>query len=70
MFWKKAKSLLVINPEALSQAIDEMRAPVIVDIRGAAQFRNRRLPGAINIPLEELEGRAGELDPAAPTVFY
>lgn len=50
--------------------MNEMRAPVIVDIRSAAQFRDKRLPGAINIPLEELDGRAGELDPAAPTVFY
>jgi len=70
MFWKKAKSLPAISPEALSRAIDEMRAPVIVDIRSAAQFHDRRLPGAINIPLGELESRAGELDPAAPTVFY
>lgn len=70
MFWKKTKSLPEISPEALSRAMNEMRAPVIVDIRSAAQFRDKRLPGAINIPLEELDGRAGELDPAAPTVFY
>jgi len=41
-----------------------------VDVRGPEQFRKGHLPGAINLPLDELEHRADELDPARPTVFY
>lgn len=70
MFWKKAKSVPAITPEALAQAMAEGRAPVIVDVRSPEQFRNEHLPGAINLPLSELERSAGGHDPAAPTVFY
>jgi rhodanese-related sulfurtransferase len=57
-------------PEELARMLGEGNPPVIVDVRGPQQFRDGHLPGAINIPLSELEGGAGELDPAAPTVFY
>lgn len=70
MFWKKGESLPVMAPEELARAIAGESPPVIVDVRGPQQFRDGHLPGAINIPLSELEQRAGELDPAAPTVFY
>jgi ArsR family transcriptional regulator len=43
---------------------------VIVDVRSARQFIEGHLPGAINIPLSELDGKVNEFDPAAPTVFY
>ncbi len=69
MFWKKGESLPVMKPEELARMAGESM-PVIVDVRGPQQFRDGHLPGAINIPLSELERRAGELDPAAPTVFY
>ena len=70
MFWKKSESLPVMAPEELARPLAGGNPPVIVDVRGPQQFHDGHLPGAINIPLSELEGRAGELDPAAPTVFY
>lgn len=33
----------------------------IVDVRSAAEFASEHLPGAVNIPLEELRGRLAEL---------
>jgi rhodanese-related sulfurtransferase len=69
MIWNREKTL-VIKPEELQLAIDENRAPVIVDVRGEREFRSEHIPGAINIPLEELENRSAELDPEKPTVFY
>ena len=38
----------------------------IVDIRPAADFARGSFPGAINIPMEELELRMGELEQAKP----
>ncbi len=70
MFWKKRESLPVMTPEELIEAVEVGNPPVIVDVRSARQFSEGHLPGAINIPLSELEHRAGELDPASPTVFY
>ena len=69
MFWKREKTA-VIKPEELAAEIAEGRAPVIVDVRSENDFRAGHLPGAINIPLDELEQRKAELDSTEPTVFY
>jgi len=70
MFWKKRESAPAMTPEELERAVREGNPPVIVDVRSPRQFCDGHLPGAINIPLSELKGRAGELDAAATTVFY
>jgi len=70
MFWKKAESLPEVTPEELARMVDGENPPVVVDVRDLRRFRDGHLPGAINIPLSELERSAGALDPAAPTVFY
>ncbi len=70
MFWKKRELAPAMTPEELAPAVAGGNPPVIVDIRGPQQYRDGHLPGAINIPLSELEDRASELDPAATTVFY
>jgi rhodanese-related sulfurtransferase len=69
MFWRREKTQ-VIKPDKLAAEIAGERAPLIVDVRGEKDFRAGHLPGAVNIPLEELERRSAELDPAKPTVFY
>jgi rhodanese-related sulfurtransferase len=70
MFWKKVESLPAVMPEELARMEAGGSPPVVVDVRDQQRFRDGHLPRAINIPLSELERRAGELDPAAPTVFY
>jgi rhodanese-related sulfurtransferase len=69
MFWKREKTA-VIKPDELAAEIAGGRAPVIVDVRSENDFRTGHLPGAINIPLDELERRKAELDSAKPMVFY
>jgi rhodanese-related sulfurtransferase len=70
MFWKKRKTIPVMTPEELARAFTEEISLVIVDVRSPQQFRDGHLPGAINIPLSELERRASEFDLASETVFY
>ena len=43
---------------------------LLLDVRTAAEFRNGAIPGAKNIPLQQLRARAGELDPKRPVVVY
>jgi rhodanese-related sulfurtransferase len=69
MFWNRKKTP-VITPKGLQAAIDENQAPVIVDVRSEKEFEASHLPGAINIPLDELENRRAEIDSSKPTVFY
>jgi rhodanese-related sulfurtransferase len=43
----------------------------VVDVRTAAEFEAGHVPGAVNIPFDEIGRRAGELGPAAtPLLLY
>ena len=45
------------------------RNPQVVDVRTSGEFRGGHVPGSKNIPLDSLESRAGELDPARPVLL-
>jgi rhodanese-related sulfurtransferase/rubrerythrin len=42
----------------------------LMDVRQPREYQQLHLPGAMLIPMEQLKDRAGELDPAKPTVVY
>ncbi len=42
----------------------------IVDVRNPGEVAAGMIPGAVNIPVGQLPGRVGELDPTRPTVVY
>lgn len=44
------------------------RGAQVVDVRTRAEFKGSCHPKAINIPLDQLEARAKELDPARPVL--
>ncbi len=39
-----------------------------VDVRSAAEYRSAHAPRTLNIPLDQLSGRLGELDSARPVL--
>ena len=45
-------------------------ATSVADVRPRLEFEAGHLPGAVNIPLDELSDRLGELDPDTPVVAY
>ncbi|MEY2512375.1 MAG: hydroxyacylglutathione hydrolase [Verrucomicrobiota bacterium] len=42
----------------------------LVDVRGPAEWKNGRIPGASHIFLPQLQKRSGELDPKRPVLVY
>jgi rhodanese-related sulfurtransferase len=48
----------------------ELRDLQIVDVRNPGEAAAGMIPGAVNIPISQLPGRADELDPTKPTVVY
>jgi rhodanese-related sulfurtransferase len=50
-----------IKPERLARWLLEKQDPLILDIRREERFRERHLPGAINIPLFSLHERYSEI---------
>ncbi|MBP1738502.1 MAG: rhodanese and rubrerythrin domain protein [Deltaproteobacteria bacterium] len=42
----------------------------LLDVRQPSEYEKARIPGAKLIPLPELAGRLGELDPHKPVIAY
>ena len=60
--WWSSRRVVALLP-ALKQ-----RGAVLVDVRSAAEFAGGSAPGTINIPLQELGRRLGEIPKTAPVV--
>jgi rhodanese-related sulfurtransferase len=54
----------------VQEMLNKSNKPLLVDVRGAGQYRGGHLPGAVNIPVAEIAGRHAELpvDLDAPMV--
>jgi len=50
-----------ISREELAQRIEAGRAPLILDVRTAEEYAAGHIPGAVNIPVDELADRLGEV---------
>ncbi len=61
-----------IEPAELAALLDrpEAERPVLVDVRGHAEWAIARLPGALHIPLDELPERLDEVPEGRPVVVY
>lgn len=68
-YFRERDSLEPVSREALLERSRDGLVTVL-DVRPASEFAAAHLPGAINIPLEELEARLAELDPSHEIVAY
>lgn len=50
-----------VSPPTLASQIVSASAPVIVDVRSAAEFAEGHIPGALNVPYREVPDRLDEL---------
>lgn len=51
-----------VNNAFLAEKLQEGKPMVILDVRESVEYQFNHIPGAVSIPLGELEGRIGELD--------
>jgi hypothetical protein len=59
-----------IKVEALVNAIIDRQRPLIIDVRGAEEYREIHIKGSISVPLADLEKRLGEIPRDRPVVLY
>ena len=59
-----------ITPESLRSELDGPCPPLLIDVREAGEFAINHLPGAVLIPLKELDARTSELEGATSVVVY
>ena len=57
-----------MTPEDLRQKLDGPARPVVVDVRRHDEVATSPFPGALHVPMDELQDRLDELDPNAETV--
>lgn len=67
-FWDRDSMEPVSREELLERSRDGL--VTVLDVRPADEFAAGHLPGAVNIPLSELESRVAELDPTQDVVAY
>jgi len=60
----------MISPRDLMTQLGGERAPLVVDVRGDDEYAAGHVPGALHIPLAELESRLGALPADRPIVTY
>jgi len=58
-----------VTAEEAYQAMLEGEA-VIVDTRSESEYQSQRVAGAISLPIDQVEGRVGELDPDTWYITY
>ena len=61
----KPPSMRNLSPAELKSLLDQNQVRLL-DVRQAEELEIARIEGATHIPLNELPGRLGELDPAQP----
>ncbi|NDP40782.1 MAG: rhodanese-like domain-containing protein [Rhodoferax sp.] len=61
--WWNSKRVIAMLPEL------KKSGAIFVDVRSAAEFANGNAPGTINIPLQELGSRLGEIPKSSPVVL-
>ena len=61
--WWNARRVRAMLPEL------KKKGAVLVDVRSAAEFASGSAPGTINIPLQELGNRLGEIPKSVPIVL-
>lgn len=68
-YFDKRDDLEAVSRDELLQR-SRAGAVTILDVRPEDEFALGHLPGALNIPLRELEARLGEIDPKQEVVAY
>lgn len=59
-----------IDPAELSARQASGSAPVVIDVRSAAEYREGHIPGALNIPFDQVAERISEVDAPQGVALY
>lgn len=66
-----AQAGTTVTPAAVAERIgDPQTAPLLLDVRTAQEFGAGHVPGAVNIPVQELESRLAQVPKDREVVVY
>ncbi|WP_235187239.1 rhodanese-like domain-containing protein [Thermus caliditerrae] len=58
-----------IQPAAAKQMMDTLDV-FVLDVREPSEYKDGRIPGAVNIPIRDLPKKVGELPKGKPIIVY
>jgi rhodanese-related sulfurtransferase len=61
---KQGANPKIISAEELAERIQLEQAPLIIDVRSEKEYAKAHIPGAVNIPHDQLGDRLSEIDAA------
>ena len=61
--WWNSRRVIAMLPQL------KKNCAVLIDVRSAVEFATANAPGTINIPLQELGSRLGEISKSAPVIL-
>ena len=59
-----------VHPDKLREEMKSDPTPLLIDVRGTDEFERKHIPGALSVPLGDLERAATGFDPDRPIVTY
>lgn len=59
-----------ITPQDLQERLDSGAAPVVIDVRTPAEFETGHIPGAVNIPYDQVAERISGLEAPHGVALY
>ena len=63
-------TVALTEPDYLKWLLDSRQPVVVVDLRDPSEFRRGHLPGAVSVPLAELNRRFAEIPTSPMVVLY
>lgn len=60
----------VVRGDAKVAHVADLAGAAVIDVRTRAEFEEGHIPGAVNLPLDELRGRLGEVVQGQRTIAY
>ncbi|MGH7399923.1 MAG: rhodanese-like domain-containing protein [Candidatus Rokuibacteriota bacterium] len=63
-------TVALTEPDYLKWLLDSRQPVVVVDLRSPSEFRRGHLPGAVSIPLAEMDRRFAEIPTSPMVVLY
>lgn len=61
-------SVIQLTPTEAAARLAAPEPPLLLDVRTPAEYALATIAGAVLMPMDELSGRLGELDPDAPLI--
>ena len=66
----ETKDVITITADRVKLLLEAGEKPVLIDLRPAKEFQQKRLPGSRSIPMTELDKRIGEIPRAGRVILY